>query len=70
MAIIDVQHLGFAYGTTPILQDVCLTIEPRTITVLLGPSGCGKSTLLRLIAGFEAPRSGVKIGRASCRERV
>ena len=59
MAIIDVQHLGFAYGTTLILQDVCLTIESRTITVLLGPSGCGKSTLLRLIAGFDAPRSGV-----------
>ena len=59
MAIIDVQHLGFAYAATPILQDVCLTIEPRTITVLLGPSGCGKSTLLRLIAGFEAPGSGV-----------
>jgi iron(III) transport system ATP-binding protein len=59
MAIIDVQHLAFAYGATPILQDVCLEVEPRTITVLLGPSGCGKSTLLRLIAGFEAPKSGV-----------
>jgi iron(III) transport system ATP-binding protein len=59
MAIIDAQHLGFAYGATPILQDVSLAVEPRQITVLLGPSGCGKSTLLRLIAGFEAPRSGV-----------
>jgi iron(III) transport system ATP-binding protein len=59
MAIIDIQHLGFAYGATPILQDVSLTVEPRQITVLLGPSACGKSTLLRLIAGFEAPRRGM-----------
>jgi iron(III) transport system ATP-binding protein len=59
MAIIDVQHLGFAYGVTPVLQDVSLTVEPRQITVLLGPSGCGKSTLLRLVAGFDAPKSGV-----------
>jgi multiple sugar transport system ATP-binding protein len=38
---------------------VTLDIDDREFMVLLGPSGCGKSTLLRMIAGLEAPTSGV-----------
>ncbi|MCQ4079542.1 ABC transporter ATP-binding protein [Streptomyces sp. RB6PN25] len=42
-----------AYGRTPVLHGVDLTVEKGTITALLGPSGSGKTTLLRVIAGFE-----------------
>ena len=41
------------------LQELTLTIKRGEFIALLGPSGCGKSTLLRLVAGLEAPRSGV-----------
>mgnify|MGYP006266321789 CR=1 FL=1 len=34
-------------STMPLLDGVCLDLEPSTVTVLLGPSGAGKSTLLR-----------------------
>ena len=51
----DVHH---AYGPTPAVRGVSLTIEPGEIVCLLGHSGCGKTTLLRLLAGIERPQRG------------
>src|SRR6185503_12127253 len=31
------------------IEDVSMTIEPRSITAFIGPSGCGKSTFLRTL---------------------
>ena len=42
------------------VNDFTFEIPDGKLIGLLGPSGCGKSTTLNLI----------KIGRASCRERV
>ena len=48
-----------------------LEIDDGEFLVLVGPSGCGKSTALRMLAGLEHVSSGaIRIGRASCRERV
>ena len=44
--------IRFAYGETPVLNDVSFTAEAGAVTCLVGPSGCGKSTLLRLAAGL------------------
>jgi multiple sugar transport system ATP-binding protein len=46
------------FGTTPVIGEVTLGIEPGEFIVFVGPSGCGKSTLLRLIAGLEEPSAG------------
>src|SRR5688572_10160771 len=48
-----IEDVSFAYGTTPILRDIDLSVETGEIVCLLGASGSGKSTLLRLIAGLE-----------------
>jgi phosphate transport system substrate-binding protein len=32
-----------------IVEDVSMTVEPRTVTAFIGPFGCGKSTLLRTL---------------------
>lgn len=46
---IEVQGLNVYYGKFKAVEDVTLTIEPRTVTAFIGPSGCGKSTLLRTL---------------------
>jgi multiple sugar transport system ATP-binding protein len=46
------------FGSTSVIREVSLTVEPGELVVFVGPSGCGKSTLLRLIAGLETPSDG------------
>lgn len=45
-------------SSTPVLDDINLTLEAGSCTAVLGPSGSGKSTLLRAIAGLEHPDAG------------
>ncbi len=55
---VEARRIELAYGATPVLRDVTLTVEPGELFSLLGPSGSGKSTLLRLIAGFNRQQRG------------
>ncbi len=44
---IDVKDLNVYYGSFKAVEDVTMTVEPRSVTAFIGPSGCGKSTFLR-----------------------
>lgn len=57
-AALVLAHVSARYGTTPVLDDVSLTVPAGTLTALLGPSGCGKTTALRVAAGLLAPSAG------------
>ncbi len=46
---IDVKDLNVYYGSFKAVEDITMTIEPRSVTAFIGPSGCGKSTLLRTL---------------------
>ena len=46
---IDVKDLNVYYGSFKAVEDVTMTIEPRSVTAFIGPSGCGKSTYLRTL---------------------
>jgi NitT/TauT family transport system ATP-binding protein len=46
-------------GGAVAIDGITLDILSGQFLAILGPSGCGKSTLLRLIAGLDAPQSGV-----------
>ena len=53
------EHVTFAYEPgTPVLQDVCLSIEPGETVALVGPTGAGKTTLASLIPRFFDPDRG------------
>ncbi|MGE0744644.1 MAG: ABC transporter ATP-binding protein [Rhodospirillales bacterium] len=57
-AVLRVNGLVKAYGTTRVVDDVSFDLRPGEVLTLLGPSGCGKSTTLRMIAGLERPDGG------------
>ncbi|MDE3724712.1 MULTISPECIES: phosphate ABC transporter ATP-binding protein PstB [Nocardiopsis] len=46
---IDVSGLHVYYGDFLAVEDVSMTIEPRSVTAFIGSSGCGKSTFLRTL---------------------
>ncbi|MBV9026808.1 MAG: phosphate ABC transporter ATP-binding protein [Streptomycetaceae bacterium] len=46
---IDVSGLTAYYGNHKAIDDISMTIEPRSVTAFIGPSGCGKSTFLRTL---------------------
>lgn len=46
------------YGTTPLMDNITLSIYPGEIVFILGGSGCGKSTLLKHIIGQVPPLGG------------
>ena len=55
---VKVEGVNLSYGSTHVLKNVHLEIEPGEFFAFLGPSGCGKTTLLRLIAGFNIAQTG------------
>ncbi|MDG4791513.1 phosphate ABC transporter ATP-binding protein PstB [Micromonospora sp. WMMD1102] len=46
---IDATSVTAYYGSFKAIEEINLTVEPKTVTALIGPSGCGKSTFLRTI---------------------
>ncbi len=46
---IEITDLNVYYGAFRAVEDVTMTIQPRTVTAFIGPSGCGKSTFLRTL---------------------
>lgn len=58
MSLLSVQNLVSGYGTSQILFDVNLHVEPGQVVSLLGRNGMGKTTTLTTIAGQLTVRSG------------
>ncbi|HXQ70986.1 MAG TPA: ABC transporter ATP-binding protein [Pyrinomonadaceae bacterium] len=56
--IVEARSVGFAYATTPVVNDVSLTLPRGGVGALIGANGSGKSTLIRLLAGLLTPSSG------------
>ncbi|MGG9999176.1 ABC transporter ATP-binding protein [Pseudovibrio ascidiaceicola] len=57
-ARLELSNLTKSWGDSTAVNNVNLSVDGGSFTVLLGPSGCGKSTTLRLIAGLEEATSG------------
>ena len=57
-------RLVFAAGGCRIIDDVSLTLDAGSRTVIVGPNGAGKSVLLRLCHGLLSPTSGAILWNA------
>jgi len=51
-------NVTFAYGETPVLEDVDITITPGQRVAVVGATGAGKSTMAKLLMRFYEPREG------------
>ena len=48
--MIEIKGLTKLFGKKPVVEDVTVTIQPKTITSFIGPNGAGKSTLLSMVS--------------------
>ena len=49
---LETENLSFSYSGKSVLQDVSISVDSGSFTVLLGPNGSGKSTLALILAGL------------------
>jgi len=56
--VIEFSAVRKEYGSAVAVDDVSLTAEAGSVTVLVGPSGCGKTTLLRMVNRMVEPTAG------------
>ncbi|TCU18000.1 ABC transporter ATP-binding protein [Rhizobium sullae] len=49
MTMIEIRNVTKRYGAATVVDDVSMSVEKGSITVIVGTSGSGKSTLMRMI---------------------
>ena len=54
----ETRDLTVGYDHTPLIRDICLSLERGEILALIGPNGAGKTTILKSITRQLAPLGG------------
>jgi osmoprotectant transport system ATP-binding protein len=57
--MIEIENITKRYGDNTVVDNVSMTVEPHTITVIVGTSGSGKTTLMRMINRLVEPSEGM-----------
>jgi urea transport system ATP-binding protein len=52
------RDVSVSFGSTAVLRDVSLALEPGEVHVLIGPNGAGKTTLANVISGHVSAQAG------------
>ncbi|MGC4890304.1 phosphate ABC transporter ATP-binding protein PstB [Micromonospora sp. DT227] len=58
---VEASNVTAYYGSFKAIENINLTVEPKTVTALIGPSGCGKSTFLRSINRMHEVLPGARV---------
>ena len=67
---IRVDRAGVDYGTTAVLHEQTLVIEPGSVTAIVGPNGTGKTSLLLLLLGLIEPNRGAVTYGGIARDQI
>ena len=65
--VLSAQNITKSYGSQPILEGISLSIHEGERVGLIGSNGSGKSTLLKILAGMDAPDTGIVTRRQGIR---
>ncbi|ASW56939.1 phosphate ABC transporter ATP-binding protein PstB [Plantactinospora sp. KBS50] len=67
---VEASNVTAYYGSFKAIENITLTVEPKSVTALIGPSGCGKSTFLRSINRMHEVLPGARVeGRLTIDEQ-
>jgi zinc transport system ATP-binding protein len=55
---IELHGVSVYYNSTPILQEIDLSVGPHDFLGIIGPNGGGKTTLLKIVLGLVQPSRG------------
>lgn len=55
---ISFDNVSHSYESRLVIDQVCFSLEPKTVTTLVGPNGAGKTTIAKLLLGIEIPKKG------------
>ncbi len=55
---IEFEQVSLAFGDTPVLRGLSITLPAGAFTTIIGPSGSGKTTIIDILTGLLEPGSG------------
>lgn len=58
---LEAKRVSKTFGSTRVLDDVELLVEPGEIHALIGQNGSGKSTVVKILTGYHAPDPGMTL---------
>jgi len=58
LGFIEMKNVSFSYESTPVLQNISISLKAGQRLAVLGESGAGKTTLLKLLQGMYEPTEG------------
>jgi nitrate/nitrite transport system ATP-binding protein len=58
MPILELDKVNKSFGSTQVLSNVSISVEPGEFVAIVGFSGAGKSTLMSMLSGLGKPDSG------------
>jgi len=58
---LEARNVSKTFGSTRVLENVELLVEPGEIHALIGQNGSGKSTVVKILTGYHAPDPGMAL---------